>query len=72
MYHKDTRPLPGVLTLVTGMCLWFYEIVRNVSADDSGQEVLSPGFPVVLFVLSFLIYGVTDWLVKQYERRAHH
>lgn len=70
LYHKDTRPLPGVLTLATGMGLWLYEIVRNITADDSGQEVLSPGFPVVLFVLSFLIYGVTDWLVKQNERRA--
>jgi len=68
LYHKDTRKLPGVLTLATGIGLWVYEIAGNVTAEGPGQEVLSPGFPAVLFVLCILVYGLTDWLVKLYER----
>jgi SSS family solute:Na+ symporter len=67
LYHKDTRPLPGTLTLGVGISLWFYEIIRNVTADDPNQEILSPSFPLILFVLSFAIYAVSDWLVKRFE-----
>ena len=70
LYQKETRNLPGVLTLASGIALWFYEIARNVGADGSGEEVLSPGFPAILLVLSFLIYWISDWVVKFYEARG--
>ena len=70
LYQKETRKLPGVLTLATGIALWFYEIGRNIIADTAGEEVLSPGFPVILLALSFFVYGVSDWLVKRYEARS--
>ena len=50
LYQKETRNLPGVLTLATGIGLWFYEIGRNVAMGSAGEEVLSPGFPVILLV----------------------
>ena len=69
LYQKDTRKLPGILTLAAGIGLWFYEIARNVSADSAGEEVLSPGFPIVLLLLSFAIYGITDRLIRLFETR---
>jgi len=67
LYHKNARPLAGVLTLATGIGLWMYEIGRNI-ADDTGEEVLSPGFPIVLFALSFAVYGVTHFAVTALRR----
>lgn len=69
LYQKETHKLPGMLTLAFGISLWLYEIVSNVTASDSEGEVLSPGFPVILLVLSFVVYGATDWAVKKYEAR---
>lgn len=67
LYQKETRPLPAILTLATGIGLWVFELSSNIAANDSGGEVLSPGFPVILLVLSILIYGITDWLVKRVQ-----
>lgn len=67
LYQKETRPLPGILTLATGIGLWLYQMVGAIRLGDPEAEILSPGFPVILLVLSFLIYGVTDWAVKRSE-----
>ncbi len=65
LYQKETRALPGIVTLATGIMLWLIQMVGAIRSSDPEAEIFSPGFPLILLVLSFLIYGVTDWLVKR-------
>ena len=67
LYHEDARKIPGTLTLVTGIGLWLYEINRNIASGGADTEVLSPGFPVILLVLCFLVYWTSDWVVRRLE-----
>jgi SSS family solute:Na+ symporter len=66
LYQKETHPLPAILTLGTGIALWLYQMVGAIRAGDPEADILSPGFPLILLVLSFVIYGVSDWLVKRF------
>jgi len=68
LYHKDARKLPGVLTIGTGIALWLYEIIGKILSDDTGGDVLSPGFPAILFVLCIVVYVVTDRIIRLFER----
>jgi Na+/proline symporter len=70
LYQKETRPLPAILTLGTGIGLWLYQMISAIRAGDPEADVLSPGFPAILLVLSFVIYGVTDWAVKRFGGRT--
>lgn len=70
LYQKETRPLPAVLTLATGITLWLIQMIGTIRAGDPEAEIFSPGFPLILLVLSFVIYGVTDWLVKRFSPRT--
>jgi Na+/proline symporter len=70
LYQKETRALPGILTLATGIALWLYQMIGAIRAGDPEAEIFSPGFPLMLLVLSFVIYGVSDWIVKRTERRG--
>lgn len=68
LYHKDARKLPGVLTIGTGIALWLYEIIGKILSDDTGGDVLSPGFPAILFVLCIVVYLFTDRIIRLLER----
>jgi len=68
LYQKETRPLPGILTLGTGITLWLVQVTASIMAGDPEAEIFSPGFPVYLLLLSIAIYVVTDWLVKRLEK----
>ena len=68
LYHEDARRLPGVLTIGTGIALWLYEIAGTLMAQEAGGEVLSPGFPAILFVLCVLVYFGSDRIVRLLER----
>lgn len=68
LYHKDARKLPGVLTIGTGIALWLYEIIGKILSDDTGGDVLSPGFPAILFVLCIVVYLSTDRIIRLLER----
>ena len=68
VYHKNTRELPGIVTLGVGLGLWCYEIVGNIVTSDGEPELLSPGFPVILFGSCFLVYWATHWLVTRIEQ----
>lgn len=70
LYQKNTHPLPGILTLATGISLWMVQMIGTIRAGDPEAEIFSPGFPVLLLVLSFVVYGVTDLIVKRSGR--HH
>jgi len=72
LYQKETHHLPGVLTLASGIGLWFYEIGSNITASDNDGEVLSPGFPIIQMALSIAVYGVTDWLVRRYGSQSQN
>lgn len=69
LYQKETRALPGIVTLATGITLWLIQMVGAIRSSDPEAEIFSPGFPLALLVLSFAIYGVTDWLVKRMTPR---
>jgi Na+/proline symporter len=64
LFQRETAPLPGILTLSTGVALWLFQIVSGIVADDPAQKLFSPGFPLVLLVASFAVYVVSDRLVK--------
>lgn len=64
LYHEDARKLPGVLTIGTGIALWLYEIVGKILSVDNGGEVLSPGFPAILFALCVVVYITTDRIIR--------
>ncbi|MDH3440919.1 MAG: hypothetical protein OEM63_09215 [Gammaproteobacteria bacterium] len=68
LYHEDARKLPGVLTIGTGIALWLYEIVGKILSDDTGGDVLSPGFPAILFLLCIIVYVATDRIIRMIER----
>ena len=68
LYHKDARRLPGVLTIGTGIMLWLYEIAGTIMAADTDGEVLSPGFPAVLFGICIVVYLGSDRIVRLLER----
>jgi len=70
LYQKETHPLPAVLTLSTGIGLWLYQMIGAIRAGDPEADILSPGFPLILLILSFVIYGVTDWAVKRFGRKV--
>ncbi|MDX1555367.1 MAG: hypothetical protein R3212_05020, partial [Xanthomonadales bacterium] len=67
LYQKETRPLPGILTLATGIGLWLYQMTQTIIAGDPEAEIFSPGFPVILLAISGLVYLVTDWVVKRVD-----
>jgi Na+/proline symporter len=69
LYHKETHALAGIVTLAAGIALWVYEVGGNVMAQGTDAEVLTPGFPAIQLVASFIVYFVTDRLVKWYEAR---
>ncbi len=71
LYQKNTHPLPGILTLATGISLWMIQMIGTIRAGDPEAEIFSPGFPVILLVLSFVVYGVTDFIVKRITPAAH-
>ena len=68
LYHRNTHPLPAIFTLGIGFGLWLYEIVGSLVAGGEDPELLSPGFPAILFGLSIAVYWVTD-LVVRFDRR---
>lgn len=68
LYQKETRPLPGIVTLATGISLWLVQVTSSIMAGDPEAEIFSPGFPLYLLLLSILIYVVTDRLVKLREK----
>ena len=68
LYHEDARRLPGVMTIGTGIALWLYEIAGTIMAPEAGGEVLSPGFPAILFALCVLVYFGSDRIVRLLER----
>ena len=68
LYHDDARKLPGVLTIGTGIALWLYEIIGKVLSNDTGGDVLSPGFPAILFVLCIAVYVSSDRIIRLFER----
>jgi len=69
LYHKNAHYLPGVLTIGTGIALWLYEIVGTILEGDRDGDVLSPGFPYILFGLCIVVYIGTDQIIKLIERR---
>lgn len=69
LYQKETRALPGIVTLAMGITLWLIQMVGAIRSSDPEAEIFSPGFPLILLVLSFVIYGVTDWLVNRLAPR---
>ena len=68
LYHEKAHKLPGVLTIGTGIALWLYEIVGTIRTADSDGEVLSPGFPYILFGLCIAVYIGTDQIMRIVER----
>ena len=70
LYHKEAHPVPGTLTLAAGIGLWLYEITRNIASGGTDTEVLSPGFPVILLMLCFLVYWTSHWVVRRFETRG--
>ncbi len=65
LYHEGAHKIPGTLTLATGIGLWLYEIIRNIVSGGADTEVLSPGFPMILLVLCFVVYWTSDWVVRR-------
>ena len=68
LYHKDAHRLPGVLTIGTGIGLWLYEIIGTIMASNADGEVLSPGFPAILFGLCVAVYFGSDRIIRLIER----
>ncbi len=68
LYHEKAHKLPGVLTIGTGIVLWLYEIIGTIMAADTDGEVLSPGFPYILFGLCIAVYIGTDQIMRLLER----
>ena len=69
LYQEDTKPLAGVLTLGAGIAIWIYEVSGNIAARGADADVLSPGFPAILLGTCFVIYFVTDRLVRWHDTR---
>ena len=64
LFQRDTRALPGILTLTAGTGLWLVQIGGGLLADDSAEDIFSSGFPIMLLVVSFAVYLVSDRLVR--------
>lgn len=64
LFQRQTTPLPGILTICTGVALWLFQIGSGLVAEVSSREIFSPGFPLLLLVASLAVYGVTDLVVK--------
>ncbi len=71
LYQKETRPLPGILTLATGIGLWVYQMTQTIIAGDPEAEIFSPGFPVILLALSALVYLSSDFVMKRLDRGSY-
>jgi SSS family solute:Na+ symporter len=64
LFQRETAPLPGILTLGVGVALWVVQIGSKLLEDEPSGEIFSPGFPVILLVVSFTVYVVSDRIVK--------
>ncbi len=67
LFQRETAHLPGLLTLGTGVALWFFQIASGLLGESSREGLFSAGFPVVLLVVSLGVYLVSDRLVKAWR-----